>query len=96
MPKYLAKVFYTAEGARGLEKDKASGRRAMATKVIESLGGKLECFYFAFDEDDAVMIYDLPENVAAARVSMAVNASGLIVRRVSESHRWPIFMTSRS
>jgi uncharacterized protein with GYD domain len=79
MPKYLAKASYTAEGARGLEKDKASGRRAVAAKVIESLGGKLECFYFAFGADDAVMIYDLPDNVAAVRVSIAVNASGLIV-----------------
>jgi len=83
MPKYLAKASYTAEGARGLEKDKASGRRAVATKVIESLGGKLECFYFAFGEDDAVMIYDLPDNVAAARVSIAVNASGLIVSKTT-------------
>src|SRR3954468_22512147 len=79
MPKYLARASYTAEGARGLRKDKASGRRAAAAKVIESLGGTLECFYFAFGEDDAVMIYDLPDNVAAARASVAVNTSGLIV-----------------
>src|SRR5690349_15491510 len=50
MPKYLARASYTAEGAQGLRKDKASGRRAEATKFIESLGGKLECFYFAFGE----------------------------------------------
>src|SRR3954464_4625135 len=74
MPKYLARASYTAEGAQGLRKDKASGRRAVAAQVLESLGGKLECFYFAFGEDDAVMIYELPDNVVAVRVSMAVNA----------------------
>ena len=83
MPKYLVRASYTAEGLKGLQKDKASGRRAEATKVIESLGGKLECFYFAFGEDDAVMIYDLPDNVAAARASMAVNASGLVVSKTT-------------
>src|SRR3954465_8920577 len=65
MPKYLARASYTAEGAQGLRKDKASGRRAVAAQVLESLGGKLECFYFAFGEDDAIMIYKLPDNVAA-------------------------------
>jgi len=83
MPKYLARASYTAEGAQGLRKDKASGRRAVAAQVLESLGGKLECFYFAFGEDDAVMIYELPDNVAAVRVSMAVNASGLIVSKTT-------------
>src|SRR3954462_3568865 len=55
----------------------------VAAQVLESLGGKLECFYFAFGEDDAIMIYELPDNVAAVRVSIAVNASGLIVSKTT-------------
>jgi len=78
MPKYLVRASYTAEGLKGLQKDKASGRKAVVTKVLEGLGGKLECIYFSFGEDDVVVIFDLPDNIAAARLAIAVGASGLI------------------
>ena len=32
---------------------------------MESAGGKLESFYFAFGATDAYVIVDLPDNVAA-------------------------------
>lgn len=48
MPKYLFQAAYTAEGVKGLEKDKASGRKAALSKAIEGLGGKLECFLLVF------------------------------------------------
>lgn len=38
MPKYLFEASYTAEGIKGLEKDKASGRKAALSKAVESLG----------------------------------------------------------
>jgi len=47
MPKYLIEAAYTAEGLRGLQKDKASGRRQALAKAVESLEGKLEAFYFS-------------------------------------------------
>ena len=77
MAKYLVKVSYTADGVKGLQKDKASGRRAAVAKLVESDGGKLEAFYFAFGADDVVSIVDLPNNAAAAAFSLAVNAAGL-------------------
>jgi uncharacterized protein with GYD domain len=39
MAKYLIEVVYTAEGLRGLQQVKASGRKQAATKLIKSLGG---------------------------------------------------------
>ncbi len=78
MAKYLARVSYTADGVKGLMKDKASGRRAAVAKLVESDGGKLEAFYFAFGADDAVLIVDLPNNVNAAAFSLAVNATGFV------------------
>src|SRR3954465_11625218 len=83
MPKYLVRASYTAEGLKGLQKDKASGRKEAVSKAIEGLGGKLECIYFAFGEDDVVVIFDLPDNVAAARLAIAVGASGLIRTRTT-------------
>jgi hypothetical protein len=32
MPKYLIQASYSAEGLKGLQKDKASGRKAAASK----------------------------------------------------------------
>ena len=54
MPKYLSRGSYSADGLKGLQKDKASGRRTAVTKAVEGLGGKLEAFYYAFGEDDAI------------------------------------------
>jgi hypothetical protein len=37
MPKYLFQATYSAEGIKGLEKDKAVGRKAALSKAVESL-----------------------------------------------------------
>ena len=63
MPKYLIQASYTAEGLKGLQKDKASGRRTAVASAVETLGGKLEATYYCFGEDDVLVIVDLPDNV---------------------------------
>ena len=40
MAKYLVQAAYTAEGLKGLQKDKASGRKQAITKLVEGLEGK--------------------------------------------------------
>ena len=77
MPKYLIRGSYSADGLKGLQKDKASGRRTAVTKAVEGLGGKLEAFYYAFGEDDAILILDLPDNASASAFAFSVSASGL-------------------
>jgi uncharacterized protein with GYD domain len=83
MPKYLLQASYKAEGAKGLLKDGGSKRRAAAKTLVESLGGKIDCFYFAFGETDAVVVVDLPDAVSAAAASLAINASGALTGRVT-------------
>jgi len=83
MPKYLVQATYTAEGAKGLVKDGGSKRRAAAKSVIESVGGKLECFYYAFGKTDVYAVADFPDNISAAAVSMAISASGAVVSRLA-------------
>ena len=78
MPKYLIQASYTAEGVKGLLKDGGSKRRAAAEDAIKGLGGKLEAFYFAFGDTDVFAIAEAPDNVSAAAVSLAVNASGAV------------------
>jgi uncharacterized protein with GYD domain len=77
MPKYLVQASYTADGLKGLSKDKASGRRAAVTKTVEGIGGKIESFYYAFGEDDSVAIMDFPDNATAAAFAVSVSAAGL-------------------
>jgi uncharacterized protein with GYD domain len=76
MPKYMTHVSFTKEGIKGLLKDKGTHRRDAVAKLVESAGGKLEAFYFAFGKDDGIAIYDLPDNVTAASLSIASNAAG--------------------
>ena len=76
MPKYLWKVNYTQDGAKGLLKDGGSARVTMLEKLLADLGGTLESFYFGVGEDDAYIIVDLPSNEDAVAVSMTVAAGG--------------------
>src|SRR3982074_3183184 len=78
MPKYLIQATYTPEGLKGLHKDKASGRRTAVMNALEPLRGKLESMYYAFGQDDVIAILDLPDNVSASAVSLAISASGLV------------------
>jgi uncharacterized protein with GYD domain len=76
MPKFLVSVSYTAEGAKGLRLDGGTKRREVAIHAVESVGGKVESFYFSFGEQDAVIIVDMPDAASAAGLSLAVTASG--------------------
>ena len=78
MPKYLVEATYTAEGAKGLMKAGGSARRAAVQKMVESLGGRVETFYFTLGENDVLAILDLPENLTAAALSLAVMSSGAV------------------
>src|SRR5438045_3615731 len=78
MPKYLVQASYTSEGLRGLQKDKASGRRTAVASACEALGGKLESVYYTFGDEDVMVIVDMPDNVSMSALSLAVSASGLV------------------
>ena len=76
MPKYLFMVSYTAEGAKGVLKDGGSKRRAAAEKAAKAVGARVESFYFAFGDADAIVIAEAPDHASIAAVSLAVAASG--------------------
>jgi uncharacterized protein with GYD domain len=81
MPKYLIHATYTAEGAKGILKSGGTARRKAVEELLASLDGKLEAFYFTFGDDDAILIIDLPDQVAASAIGLAVAASGTIRTR---------------
>jgi len=78
MAKYLWKANYVGEGLKGLIKEGGTTRRAVVEKMVKSLGGKLEVFYYAFGETDLYVIADMPDNISATALSLTVAASGAV------------------
>jgi uncharacterized protein with GYD domain len=75
VPKYLFQASYTSEGAKESARAVLQ-RRAMVKELIEKAGGKLETFYFAFGDADAIIIAGARSHTTAAGISLAVNAPG--------------------
>lgn len=78
MAKYLIKAVYTSAGAQGLLQDGGSKREAAARTVIESVGGKMDAFYFAFGETDAYVIVDAADHAAVTAACLTINATGAV------------------
>ena len=78
MPKYLVEAAYSADGLKRLQKDKAAGRKAAVTKAVESLGGKVEAFYYALGDHDVISIVDLPNAASATALALSASATGLV------------------
>ena len=76
MPRFQFEASYTLDGIKGIQSAGGSTRREAVTQLVESVGGRLESFYFAFGERDVYAIAELPDNETAAAVALTVNASG--------------------
>jgi uncharacterized protein with GYD domain len=83
MPKYLIAGSYSADGLKGLQKDKASGRQQAVRAAIEGVGGRLEGLYYALGEDDVYLIVDLPDNATATAIGVTASATGLVRTRTT-------------
>ena len=82
MPKFLTMVSYTPEGIKGLVKEGGTARRRAVEKMLESLGGRLEGFYFAFGENDAYVITEGPDNATAAAISLAITTGAIRTKTI--------------
>ena len=78
MPHYMIRGSYTAEGAKGLLAEGGSSRIAQATALLESVGGTVECLYFAYGAEDIVGICEVPDAASAAAVSLTVSSTGMV------------------
>ena len=78
MPKFLIDASYTSEGVKGVQSSGGSARVEAVTKAVEGLGGKLECFYFAFGDRDVYTVIDVPDNESAIALAIAVGSTGLV------------------
>ena len=83
MPKYLFQASYTPQGIAGIRTQGGSSRRDIVAAMVESLGGSIECFYFAFGDTDVMTVIDLPDNETATAIALTVNASGALNLRTN-------------
>jgi uncharacterized protein with GYD domain len=75
MAHFLLQISYSREAWAALvlnPQDRAEAVR----RPVENLGGKIERIWLAFGEDDVVGIIDMPNNIAAAAISIAFSAGG--------------------
>ncbi len=77
MARFMVQASYNSEAVANLIKN-PQDRAAAIRPVIERIGGKLEAFYFALGDFDVVAIADIPDNVSAAALSMAIGAGGAL------------------
>src|SRR5215218_2417180 len=77
MAMYLTRFSYTPETwARLIES--SEDRRAAARSYIESVGGKLHGFWYAFGEHDGWNLWEAPDNVSMAAVALAIGGGGAL------------------
>jgi uncharacterized protein with GYD domain len=81
--KFMYTGSYTVDGTKGVIAEGGTARKAAVEKMLASMGGKLECLYFAFGADDIVIIGEVPDNVSAASIALTVAASGGASGRVT-------------
>ena len=77
MPLYLTRFSYTAETWSRLTKN-PEDRREAARKYIESVGGKLHGFWYAFGSYDGYNLWEAPDNVSMTAVAIAISGGGAL------------------
>jgi uncharacterized protein with GYD domain len=77
MPLYLTRFSYTPETWARLI-GKPEDRRKAAQSYIESVGGKLHGFWYAFGTHDGYNLWEAPDNVSMAAVALAISGGGAL------------------
>ena len=77
MPLYLTRFSYTPETWARLIRN-PEDRRAAAQQYIESVGGKLHGFWYAFGDHDGYNLWEAPDNVSMAAVAVGIGACGAL------------------
>jgi uncharacterized protein with GYD domain len=72
---YLIQASYTSQAVAAMVKN-PQDRAAVIRPMIERVGGKLHGLWFAFGAHDIVAIAEMPDNVGAAAMAMAIGSSG--------------------
>ncbi len=77
MTLYLTRFSYTPETWARLI-DNPEDRRTAARTYIESVGGTLHGFWYAFGDHDGYNLWEAPDDVSMAAVVLAISAGGAV------------------
>ena len=77
MPRYLLRISASADTWAAMIKDPSDRLEANRT-VVESMGGKLEGYYFVVGENEIVELLEMPDDVSMEAITMAILASGAV------------------
>jgi uncharacterized protein with GYD domain len=77
MAMYLTRFSYTPETWARLVKN-PEDRRAAAKSYIESVGGRLHGFWYAFGQHDGYNLWEAPDNVSMAAAAIAIGGGGAV------------------
>ncbi len=78
MAKYLLSASYSAAGAKGLLAEGGTAREKVVERLLKSVGGKVDCAYWAFGKNDFYAIVDVPDAAAVAAASLIVSSTGSV------------------
>ena len=77
MPKYICFFSYTRDAAKAMIEE-PTDRVAAAKALVESIGGKMESFYWMHGHHDGFFIADHKDGMSAAAVAAAAGSTGAI------------------
>ncbi|HET9452032.1 MAG TPA: GYD domain-containing protein [Aggregicoccus sp.] len=77
MPLYLSRFSYTPEAWARLMAHPEDRSKAART-YIESVGGRLHGFWYAFGTHDGYNLWEAPDNVSMAAVALAISGGGAL------------------
>ncbi len=80
MPMYLTRFSYTPETWARLAKN-PEDRSEAARSYIESVGGSVHGFWYAFGEFDGYIVWEAPDNVSMAAVALAIGSGGALSKQ---------------
>ena len=78
MPYFLARAKVSKDYMQALV-DRPEDRLVTTTRFLQGIGGRLHSYFFSFGDYDIVLLYELPDNVSAATLSMVLSASGSVI-----------------
>lgn len=77
MALYMVQMTYTAEAWAALIK-RPQDRTLPSRDLVQKLGGKLLGLYYSLGKYDGMVLFEVPDDISASAVSLAVKASGIM------------------
>jgi uncharacterized protein with GYD domain len=72
--RYLFRAAFTVDGMQNLQKQSATAFKAGVAKFFDSVGGRLESWYFDYGDSAAYGFVDYPDEIAAAAAQASVSS----------------------